>query len=87
MKQAWPNGGNVPFGSSCQTPCGDSTAKQCAVSDAYYTEFQAANPNAGVDASSYICPPAPDGSAMVALTCDVESFDPQAGCSWTNCIP
>jgi hypothetical protein len=86
MKQAWPNGGNVPFGSSsCQTACADATVKQCGIKDAYYTAFQAANANAGVDASSYVCPPAPDGSATVALTCDVEHFDSQGGCSWTRC--
>ena len=85
MKQAWPNGGNVPFGSPCQAACADTTAMQCSVSDAYYADFQAANQNAGVDASSYVCPPAPDGSATVALACEVEHLDPQGGCSWTNC--
>jgi phage baseplate assembly protein W len=85
MKQAWPNGGNVPFGSACQAACADTTAMQCAVSDAYSTEFQAKNPNAGLDASGYSCPPAPDGSAMVALVCSVEHYDPLGGCSWTNC--
>jgi hypothetical protein len=84
MKQAWPNGGNVPAG-GCQAACGDTTARQCAVSDAYYSEFQSANQNAGLDAASYVCPPAPDGSATVGLTCDVEHFDPQGGCSWTQC--
>jgi hypothetical protein len=86
MKQAWPNGGNVPFGSAtCQAACADTSVKQCGVADAYYAAFEVANANAGVDAS-YACPPAPDGSATVALTCDVEHFDSQGGCSWTHCV-
>ena len=86
MKQAWPNGGNIPFGSTCQAACADTTAMQCGVSGDYYAAFQAANPNAGVDASSYVCPPPPDGSAMIALTCDVEHLDPQGSCTWSNCV-
>ena len=39
MKEAWPNGGNVPFGGACQTACADTTAMQCAVSDAYYAPW------------------------------------------------
>jgi hypothetical protein len=86
MKQAWPNGGNVPFGNVCQTACGDTTAMQCSVSDAYTEAFQAANQNAGTDASAYVCPPVPDGSATVTLACESEHYDPHAGCSWTQCI-
>jgi hypothetical protein len=60
---------------------------QCAPSGAYYTEFQTLNQNAGLDASSYVCPSTPNGSATVGLTCDVEHFDAHGGCQWTNCTP
>jgi hypothetical protein len=87
MGQAWPNGGNVPFGAACQSACGVTTAMQCAVANAtYYSEFQQANAGAGVDASAYVCPPAPDGSATIAFTCDSEHFDPLAGCQWSMCV-
>lgn len=84
MKQAWPNGGNVPSGSACEGPCADTTARQCAVADAYYTAFQAANSSAGTDAAAYVCPTSA-ASSTVALTCDVEHLDPMGACSWTQC--
>ena len=85
QKQAWPNGGNAPV-AACQSACADAAARNCEVAADYYSAFQSANAGAGPDAS-FVCPPAPDGSATVSVTCDVEHFAAVASCQWTQCMP